>query len=104
MGKIDLDFYKDITTKAHNEGIGAITLASRGEPTLHPQLETMVRHLDDKFIEKKINTNVTRLTDTLNRAILESGLIISFLVVILTSRKSLNCFAKGLSLRMFLII
>ena len=73
MGKIDLDFYKDITTKAHNEGIGAITLASRGEPTLHPQLETMVRHLDDKFIEKKINTNATRLTDTLNRAILESG-------------------------------
>ena len=73
MGKIDLDFYKDITTKAHNKVSELLHLHLEVSLPFHPQLETMVRHLDDKFIEKKINTNATRLTDTLNRAILESG-------------------------------
>ena len=73
MGKMDLAFFKSITNSAASDGIGAITLASRGEPTLHPDLEKMLAHLKDKFIEKKLNTNATRLTEAISRAILESG-------------------------------
>lgn len=73
MGKIDFDFFKSIVDSAASDGIGAITLASRGEPTLHPNLEKMIVHLKGKFIEKKINTNATRLTKSISRSILESG-------------------------------
>ena len=36
MGTMDLDLFKKVVDMSCDEGIGAITLASRGEPTLHP--------------------------------------------------------------------
>lgn len=59
---------------AVNEGIGAITLASRGEPTLHPQLLEMISYVSgDKFLEKKLNTNATRLTKEISKSLLDGG-------------------------------
>ena len=60
MGKMSLELFKNITTEADMVGIGALTLASRGEPLLHPDIIDMLEHVKDKFIEKKINTNATR--------------------------------------------
>ena len=51
---MDLDLFKKVVDMSCDEGIGAITLASRGEPTLHPQLESMIKYLDGKFLEKKL--------------------------------------------------
>ena len=35
MGVMKYDLYKKILDEANDIGVGAITLASRGEPTLH---------------------------------------------------------------------
>ena len=42
MGKIDINFFKKLIDECHSEGIGALTMASRGEPTLHPELKSMM--------------------------------------------------------------
>ena len=44
MGVMDLNFYKKIIDDCHNNGTKAITLASRGEPTLHPKLDEMLEY------------------------------------------------------------
>ncbi|GFI18661.1 hypothetical protein IMSAGC009_03837 [Lachnospiraceae bacterium] len=68
-----LELFKNLTTEADSVGIGALTLASRGEPLLHPDIIEMLDHVKDMFIEKKINTNATRLDREVGRKILESG-------------------------------
>ena len=73
MGKISFPFFTSLIDKAYSAGVGAVTLASRGEPTLHPQLESMIRYFKGKFIEKKLNTNATRLTPAISEALLQSG-------------------------------
>ena len=35
MGVIDFEFFKKIVDEANDIGVGAVTLASRGEPTMH---------------------------------------------------------------------
>ena len=61
---------------ANNEkminGTKAITLASRGEPTLHPKLPEMLEYASGKFLEVKLNTNATRLDEKVIRKILET--------------------------------
>ena len=73
MGKMDFGLFKKIIDEAHTNGTKAITLASRGEPTLHPQLYEMLEYCTGKFYELKINTNATRLTEKLIHKILQSG-------------------------------
>ena len=63
MGSIGLEMYKQLIDEAATLGIGAITLASRGEPTLHPNLVELIRYASGKFFEIKINTNASRLTE-----------------------------------------
>ena len=41
MGVSDFEFLK-IVDEADNLGVGAVTLASRGEPTLHKNLKDML--------------------------------------------------------------
>ena len=67
MGTMDLDFFKNIIDQADDLGIGAITLASRGEPTLHKNLKDMLKYMHDKknIFEKKLNTNATFLNEEL---------------------------------------
>jgi len=74
MGFMDLNLYKKIIDEAHNSGTKAITLASRGEPTLHPQIIEMVNYASNKFIDLKLNTNATKLDEKLAHGLLSSGL------------------------------
>ncbi len=73
MGMMDFDLFCDIVDQAAEGGTQAITLASRGEPTLHPQLPEMLEYLSGKFIEVKLTTNATRLTEDLCHKVLQSG-------------------------------
>lgn len=73
MGMMDLDLFKKVIDEAVEGGTKAVTLASRGEPTLHPKFGEMLKYCSGKFFELKINTNGTRLTDTLIHQILQSG-------------------------------
>ena len=73
MGLMDINFYKKIIDECKDNGTKAITLASRGEPTLHPKLPDMLDYAKDKFLELKLNTNATKLNEKLIRAILKSN-------------------------------
>ena len=73
MGKMDLELFKKIVDEAHKNGTKAITLASRGEPTLHPNLDEMLDYCSGKFLELKLNTNATRLTEKIIHKILKNG-------------------------------
>ena len=73
MGMMDIDLFKNIIDQAVEGGTKAITLAARGEPTLHPKLGEMLEYCSGKFFELKINTNGTRLNDKLIHKILKSG-------------------------------
>ena len=72
MGNMDLNLFKKIIDQAVEGGTKAITLASRGEPTLHPQLDQMVDYCSGKFFELKLNTNATRLNEKLIHKLLQS--------------------------------
>lgn len=72
MGIMDLDFFKKIIDDCYANGTRAITLASRGEPTLHPKLPEMLEYVSGKFLEVKLNTNATRLDEKLIRKILKT--------------------------------
>jgi len=73
MGKMDISLFKKIIDECQEGGTKAITLASRGEPTLHPQLGDMLEYCSGKFLELKLNTNGTRLDEKLIHQILRSG-------------------------------
>ena len=69
---MNLDLFKKIIDQAFEGGTKAITLASRGEPTLHPHLGEMLEYCTGKFFELKLNTNATRLNEKLIHKILKS--------------------------------
>ena len=73
MGKMDFSLFKKIIDECHKGGTKAVTLASRGEPTLHPQLGEMLEYCSGKFLELKLNKNANRLTEKLAHQILKSG-------------------------------
>lgn len=75
MGRMPFDLFKKIVDEAAANGTKAVTLASRGEPTLHKDFPQMLTYLSQKsaFLEIKINTNATRLTSDMSREILNSG-------------------------------
>ena len=73
MGRMQPELFQRIISMCEEASIDAITLASRGEPTLHPQIATLIRSLEGKFLEKKFNTNATRLTPDISQALLDSG-------------------------------
>ena len=73
MGNMDLDLFKKTIDEAVKGGTKAVTLASRGEPTIHPHLGEMLEYCKGKFFELKINTNATFLNEKLIHQILKSG-------------------------------
>jgi len=73
MGIMPLDLFKRVVDEAVEGGTAALTLASRGEPTLHPKLADMLSYASGKFFDLKINTNATKLTEDLCHQILSSG-------------------------------
>ena len=73
MGMMKLDLFKKIIDEAVDGGTKAITLASRGEPTMHKKLGEMLDYASGKFFEIKLNTNGTILTEKLCHTILSTG-------------------------------
>ena len=73
MGFIEMDLFKRVIDEAHEGGTKAITLASRGEPTLHPQFGEMLDYCSGKFHEIKVNTNATKLNEDLIHTILKNN-------------------------------
>ena len=74
MGTMKLDLFKNIIDQANELGVEAITIASRGEPTLHKDLGEMLKYAKSKenIFEIKLNTNATKLTEGLCNQIFES--------------------------------
>jgi radical SAM protein with 4Fe4S-binding SPASM domain len=74
MGMMDMKLFKKIIDEAEGGGIKALTFASRGEPTLHPHIGEMLEYCSGKFLEFKMNTNATKLSEKLSHKILKSEL------------------------------
>ena len=69
-----MELFKKVVDEADNLGVGAITLASRGEPTLHKNFTQMLDYLSSKknIFEIKINTNATFLTEEVSKSIFKN--------------------------------
>ena len=76
MGVIDIEFFKNIIDQADNLGVGAITLGSRGEPTMHKKFSEMLNFISTKknIMEVKLNTNGSCLTEEMCHSILKNNL------------------------------
>ena len=73
MGKMDFDLFKKIVDEAEKKGTKAITFGSRGEPTIHPQICDFLEYLSGKFLEVKLTTNATKLSEKLIRTIFKTN-------------------------------
>ena len=76
MGVIDFDFFKKVVDEADDLGVGAVTMGSRGEPTLHKQLGEMLEYISNKknIYEVKLNTNATFLNEKVCEIILKNNI------------------------------
>jgi len=73
MGRMPWEIFTKAVDEIAENNCQAITIASRGEPTLHPQLGEMLMYIKNKdILDLKLNTNATRLTEKLSRDILEA--------------------------------
>ncbi len=72
MGYMDVDTFCRIIDQAEGN-IEFISLASRGEPLLCPNIEEMLAYTQDKFLNLKMNTNASMLDERKSHAILQSG-------------------------------
>ena len=69
MGFMDLDVFKRLIDECV-DNVPYVTFASRGEPTLHPNFSEMLHYCEGKFLDIKINTNASLLTQDKVAAIL----------------------------------
>lgn len=76
MGVMSFDLFKKAIDEADKIGIGAVTLASRGEPTMHKNFVNMLQYLNTKknIFEIKVNTNGTYLDDEICHAIFKNNI------------------------------
>jgi radical SAM protein with 4Fe4S-binding SPASM domain len=76
MGVMKIDLFKKIIDEADILEIGAITLASRGEPTLHKNLNEMLDYIGSKknILEVKLNTNGTFLNEKICHSIFKNNI------------------------------
>lgn len=72
MGMMSLDLFRQVIDQAAGN-CEALTLASRGEPLLHPEIELMLAYTADKFLALKLNTNASLLDERKAHAILQAG-------------------------------
>ena len=75
MGVMDFELYKKIIDEADELGVGAVTIASRGEPTLHKKLDKMIEYVANKknIFEFKLNSNATFLSEKICHAIFSNN-------------------------------
>jgi hypothetical protein len=71
-----LDLFKKIVDDCDSIGVGAITMASRGEPGMNKNLDKMLDYvgLKKNIFEIKLNTNATLLTENLIHSIFRNKL------------------------------
>ena len=72
MGTMSLDLFRRVIDEAAGK-VEFISLASRGEPLLCPDIEPMLAYTRGKFLNLKINTNASLLDESKCHAILQSG-------------------------------
>ena len=73
MGLMSWELFTSVVDQAVENDCNAITMASRGEPTLHKRFGDMLHYLNEKgVLDTKINTNATRLSEKLIHDILSS--------------------------------
>ncbi|MCH4903860.1 radical SAM protein [Cylindrospermopsis raciborskii CHAB3438] len=73
MGHMTLETFRTIIDQAEGN-IEFISLASRGEPLLCPEIEDMLAYTRGKFLNLKMNTNASMLDERKAHAILQSGI------------------------------
>tara|TARA_Y100000739_G_scaffold228939_1_gene242101 strand:+ start:6956 stop:8128 length:1173 start_codon:yes stop_codon:yes gene_type:complete len=73
MGLMKLPLFKEIVDQLEGN-VEAVTLASRGEPTVNKLLPEMMEYLSGKFLATKINTNAYLLDEKMSHAILSADL------------------------------
>tara|TARA_B110000027_G_scaffold66480_1_gene71178 strand:- start:3949 stop:5133 length:1185 start_codon:yes stop_codon:yes gene_type:complete len=73
MGHMKMDTFKKIIDEIEGN-VEAVTLASRGEPTLNPLLPEMLKYLNGKFLAMKLNTNASLLGEKLIHEILSTDM------------------------------
>ena len=73
MGHMTIDTFKTIVDQTVGN-VEFISLASRGEPLLCPDIEEMLAYTRDKYLNMKINTNASLLNESKCHAILQSGI------------------------------
>ncbi|HJN62368.1 MAG TPA: radical SAM protein [Candidatus Parcubacteria bacterium] len=72
MGYMDTELFKKIIDEAVEENCKALTMASRGEPLLHPQFSELLKYTKGKFFDLKLNTNAMLLDEEKSHQILEN--------------------------------
>jgi len=72
MGTMSLDLFKSLIDEAAGN-CEAISLASRGEPLICPDIEKMLAYAEGKFLALKLNTNAWFLDEAKCHAILQAG-------------------------------
>ncbi|MEA5421441.1 radical SAM/SPASM domain-containing protein [Spirulina sp. CCNP1310] len=73
MGHMTFETFRGIIDQAEGH-IEFISLASRGEPLLCPEIEEMLAYTRGKFLNLKMNTNASMLDERKAHAILQSGI------------------------------
>jgi radical SAM protein with 4Fe4S-binding SPASM domain len=72
MGHMQTNLFREIIDQAVGR-VEFISLASRGEPLLCPNIQEMLAYTRDKFLGLKLNTNASLLDEHISHAILQSG-------------------------------
>jgi pyruvate-formate lyase-activating enzyme len=89
VGMMSWGLFTRLVDQAADHGCHAITLASRGEPTLHKRFGEMLLYIHDKgILDVKINTNATRLTEKLCHDILSANVATVTLSVDATNKET----------------
>ena len=73
MGHMTFDTFKNIIDQIEGK-VEFVSLASRGEPLMCKDIEKMLLYTKGKFLNLKINTNASMLTEKKIHAILQSGI------------------------------
>ena len=72
MGTMNFDLFKRIIDQAEGN-IEFLSLASRGEPLICKDIVRMFNYTQNKFLNLKVNTNASLLTEEKVHAILSGG-------------------------------
>jgi radical SAM protein with 4Fe4S-binding SPASM domain len=73
LGFMEFGLFRSVVDQAAGS-VHDVNLHHRGEPTLHPELEEMIRYADGKGVKVKLHTNGTALTERRSEELIRSGL------------------------------